>query len=500
MSQPFLILLVIAGYFILWLVVSWWSARGADNATFFIGNRKMPWPLVAIAMIGAPITGVTFISVPGMVITKGFSYLQMGLGFIVGYLVIALVLIPLYYRLKIVSIYGFLERRFGAASRKTGAWLFFFSKILGISIRFLVVCAMLQFLVFDPLGIPYVCCVIVSLLLIWLSTFKGGVKSVIWSDILKSTSLFATVILCIYFISSHLGLSVYDISSQLTDNSSSRVFFFDDPLDPKYFWKQFLAGIFIVIAMTGLDQDMMQRSLACRSSGESRKNLVVSSVMQFVICSLFLVLGFVMMLYLAERGEVLPEKSDHLFATVAFHQEIPMIVGILFILGLVAATYSSVGSALTAMTTTMTFDILGAGGEDSAALSLKKKRKIVHLSLSVLMVVLVLFFYYLNEDDAISTVYTVISYTDGPILGLFLFGLISKREVNERWLPVICLSSPFVAWTIKLAVEHGFGYETSFELLLLNAGLTYLGLLAISRKVSQTDVFRSELTAPNQTL
>lgn len=479
MSQPLLILSVIAGYFIVWMIVSYFSSKGADNSTFFSGNRKMPWPLVAVAMIGAPITGVTFISVPGMVAAKGYSYLQMGLGFIVGYIIIALVLIPLYYKLNIVSIYGFLQKRFGRTSSKTGAWLFFISKILGISIRFLMVCAMLQLIVFDPLGISYIYSVIIGLILVWISTYKGGVKSVIWGDVLKSFCLIATIALCFYFIASNLGFSLGDLASEISSHSSSQILYLDDPMEGKYFWKQFIAGIVIVIAMTGLDQDMMQRTLACRNPRDARKNLIVSSVMQVAVIALLLFLGSALMIYTEMKGLEIPAKTDNLFATVAFHQDIPVIVGALFVLGLIAATYASVGSALTAMTTSMTVDILEADRKEG----LSRRRKMVHTMISVAMAAIVIFFYYLNQEDALSTVFTLISYTDGPILGLFLFGILSKRQVNQRWLPLVCILSPILSWFVQWLVRYWFAYETSYELIILNAAFTYCGMRMISDPV-----------------
>lgn len=479
MGQTAMILTILAGYFILWLGLSYYASKGADNSTFFSAGRKMPWPLVAIAMLGAPITGVTFISVPGMVMGKGFSYLQMCMGFIVGYLIIAFVLIPIYYRLNIVSIYGYLERRFGSGGSKTGAWLFTVSKLLGISVRFLVVCAMLQLLLFDPLGIPYVFSVVASLLLVWLTTYRGGVRSVIWSDVLKSVCLLSAVGLSLYFITSGLGMPVGEIAERVSDHPSARVFHFDDPMDAKYFWKQFVAGIFIVIAMTGLDQDMMQRTLACRSARDSRKNLIAGTLLQTFIITLLLMLGAVMMLYAESRGVALPEKSDNLFATIAFRDEIPMIVGALFVLGLISATFASVGSALTAMTTTVTLDLLDGDAAGEAAVGRKRKR--IHALLSLLMAVLVLLFYYLNRDDAISMVYTLISYTDGPILGLFLFGLLTRREVSMRWLPVVCIAAPVASWLLQWAAEAYFGYTISFELLIINAAFTFAGLRLASK-------------------
>lgn len=488
MSLPLFILTLIGCYFAVWLIVSYFSSKGADNSVFFTGGRKMPWPLVAVAMIGAPITGVTFISVPGMVMAKGMSYLQMCLGFFIGYLVIAFVLVPIYYRYKIVSIYGFLEKRFGKTSSRTGAWLFFVSKILGVSVRFLVVCAMLQLLVFDPLGIPYYLSVILSIMLIWLTTVRGGVKSVIWGDVLKSICLISAIALCLWFVAQNLGFNFSELSSRISNDEASRIFFFDNPSDGKYFWKQFIAGIFIVVAMTGLDQDMMQRTLACRNAKDSAKNLLVGSVMQCVVIGCLLILGVLMMLFVKESGEMLPERSDNLFATVAFHEGIPLIVGALFIIGLVSSTYSSIASALTSMTTSVTYDILEMQKGMSAD-QLAKKRTCIHLALAAAMVALVICFFYLNNDDAISMVYTLISFTDGPILGVFLFGILSKRDVNEKWLPVVCFSAPVIAWLIQWSVKYFFQYEIGFELLILNGAITFLGMRAIatlpsSKKIS----------------
>ena len=485
MSQPVWIAVVIAAYFAVWVLISYFSSRGADSSTFYSAGRKMPWPLVAIAMLGAPITGVTFISVPGMVMAKGLSYLQMCMGFIVGYLVIAFVLVPLYYRLNVVSVYGYLEQRFGRTSSRTGAWLFFVSKIFGISIRFLIVCAMLQLLVFDPLGIPYIWCVMVSMTLVWLTTYKGGVKSVIWTDVLKSFCLIAAVGLSLFYICSDLNYSLPEISDKISSSESSRLFFFDDPSDSKYFWKQFVAGIFIVIAMTGLDQDMMQRTLACRNAKDSAKNLVTGTILQTVIITLLLFLGLLLLLFAEAHSMPLPDKSDNLFASVAFHSDIPVIVGVLFILGLIAATFASVGSALTAMTTTMTMDILEPPYNGKAEAK-ARRRKAVHGLISLAIAVLVIFFYYLNQEDAISTVYTLISYTDGPILGLFLFGLLTKRTIDERWLPVVCIAAPVACWFMQWGADYWFDYQIGYELLLLNAAFTFAGMSLLSTRRALT--------------
>ena len=439
----------------------------------------MAWPLVAIAMLGAPITGVTFISVPGMVMTKGWSYLQMCLGFFVGYIVIAAVLVPIYYRLNIVSVYEFLERRFGTTSQKTGAWLFFVSKILGVSVRFLVVCSILQLLVFGPMGIPYTVSVAVSLGLVWLSTLRGGVKSVIWGDVLKSVCLLSAIVLCVVSVMHSTGLTPDEMADLAPTHATSRIFHFDDPSDGRYFWKQFVAGIFIVIAMTGLDQDMMQRTLACRNARDAKKNLITGSLLQTLVIGMLLVLGTLLVLYMEKIGESLPAAGDSLFATVAFHEGIPMMVGILFIVGLISATYSSVASAITSMTTTVTIDLLDRIPKENEK-RMKRRRQTVHTGISILMAIFVIIFYYGSSDDAISIVYTLISYTDGPILGLFAFGLLTRRQVNERLLPVACIAAPLAARAIQWAAARYFDYEIGYELLLINACFTYCGLWLLS--------------------
>ncbi len=479
MTLPWLVILTIAGYFALLMIVSKIASRGSDNATFFTGNRRAPWPVVAFATIGSAISGVTFISVPGMVAGKGYAYLQMVLGFIVGYVLIAFVLVPLFYRRNLVTIYGFLEERFGTRSYRSGAWLFFISKMLGASVRFFVVCAVLQMLVFGPLGIPFVFNVIATIALIWLYTMQGGVKTVIWTDTLKSFCLIMSVVLCIYFVARNMGLGAGDIAGAVGAHPSARMFYFDDPMSGLYFWKQFIAGIFMAIATTGLDQDMMQRNLACRDSRQSQKNMIVSGVMQFFIIALFLILGTLLLMYVDRLGIAVPQKTDELFGLVATHDSMPVIVGVLFVLGLVAAAYSAAGSALTSLTTSFTVDILGAHRSGDEA-RLTRVRKAVHVAMSVVMGAVIIVFYYISEEDAISAVYTLASYTYGPILGLFVYGLASRRPVRDGLVPVVCLAAPGLSWLLQWWLREAFGYQTSFELLIINAVITIGGLYALS--------------------
>ncbi|MDE6333093.1 MAG: sodium:solute symporter [Muribaculaceae bacterium] len=479
MSQPVIVIITIAAYFVLLMAVSYFASRGSDNKTFFTGGRQAPWPLVAFAMIGAAISGVTFISVPGMVAAKGYSYLQMVLGFIVGYFAIAFVLVPLFYRRNLISIYGYLEERFGMSTYRSGAWLFFISKMLGAAVRFFVVCAVLQLLVFSPLHIPFVFNVIVTIALIWLYTVQGGVKTLIWTDTLKSFCLIMSVILCIYFVAQNLGFSMGEMVSAIKEHPSSQMFFFDNPKEGTYFWKQFLAGVFMAIAINGLDQDMMQRNLACKDSRQSQKNMIVSGVMQFFVIALFLLLGTLLVIFMDNMGIQAPEKSDEIFGAVAFHPSMPVIVGILFVLGLIAAAYSAAGSALTSLTTSYTVDILQAHKtQDDNRLT--RTRKLVHIAMSAVMGLVIIAFYYLSEEDAISAVYTLASYTYGPILGLFVFGMMHSRPVHDRYVPVVCVMAPVLSWCLQYALNKWCGYETSFELLLINAAITIIGLYMLT--------------------
>ena len=477
---PVTILVTIAAYFLLLFIISWAVNRRKDSDYF--GGRQTPWIVAAIAAMGAPISGVTFISVPGMVIDKGWSYLQMVLGFIIGYFIIAYVLVPLFYKKNLVSIYGYLDERFGVSTHKTGAWFFFISKMLGASVRFFVVCIVLQSLVFGPLGIPFAANVVLTIALICLYTAQGGVKTVIWTDTLKSLCLILSVVLCIVFIAKALG--VEGLAATVASDESSRIFFFDDPKSGIYFWKQFLAGIFMVIATTGLDQDLMQRNLSCKNYKDSQKSLIFSVFTQFIVITLFLILGSLLLLYYrGNLGDVASlGSSDNLFGAVVASKGMPVIVGILFILGLISASYSAAGSALTALTTSFTVDILGT---DLKSEGMKKKRRIVHYSMAVMMGLVIIVFNIINNQDAISAVYTLASYTYGPILGLFCFGMFSRRSVRDKWVPLVCIAAPVICFFVRYALLHGLGYVMSFELLLLNAALTILGIFALSSKAPE---------------
>lgn len=485
MTTAWIVLATIAFYFVLLFIISWITGRKTDNAGFFTGNRKSPWYMVAVAMIGASISGVTFISVPGAVLAGGYSYMQMVLGFFVGSIIVALVLIPMFYKMNLMSIYGYLENRFGLSSYRTGAWFFFVSKMLGASVRFFVVCVVLQTLVFEPLNMPFTLNVILTVALIWLYSFQGGVKSLIWTDSLKTFCLVVSVVSCIIFIGKSLGLGIFEMPSAVASHPTSQIFFFEDFNDGRYFWKQFIAGVFMVIATTGLDQDLMQRTLSCKNFRESQKNMIVSSFVQIFVIGLFLVLGTLLYMY---AGDNLPMKDgkvvgDALFGEIAWSEGFPVFIGIIFIIGLIAAAYSAAGSALTALTTSFTVDILKATEKQSDK-DLTLTRKLVHIIMSLLMVLVIVVFYELNDDSAINAVYSLAAYTYGPILGMFVFGLATKKAVNDRWVPVVCVLSPVICYILQSNSEAWFnGYQISFELLIINALVTVLGLcLLIKRK------------------
>ena len=431
----------------------------------FYATRSTAWWKVAIAMIGSCLSGVTFVSVPGMVGSVGWGYLQMCIGFFLGYLVIAFVLAPLYFRLNVVSVYEYLEKRYGTASHKTGAWFFFLSKMLGASVRLFLMIATLQLLVAGPAGIPFWVTVLAVMVLEWLYTVRGGVKAVIGLDILKTVSMLVAVILCIILIGREVGKP---------DTSLMRVFYFDDVNHPQYFWKQLVGGLFTVVAATGLDQDMMQRTLACKSVRDSQKNLIVSVLLQIVVISLFLFLGVYLYQFAALHG--IQAAGDAIFPAVTWSGMLPAsgLVAALFIVGLVMAGFPAGGSALTSLTTSFTIDILG-GKED--------KRTWVHTGMAVLMGVCILVFNAVNSTSVIDAVYRLASYTYGPILGLFAFGLLCKKQVRDAWVPVVAVLAPILCLILDVNSEAWLnGYHFSYELLLMNAVFTFIGLICLIKR------------------
>ncbi|MBQ2023691.1 MAG: sodium:solute symporter [Alistipes sp.] len=469
-------------YIAILFTVAYISGRKADNQGFFVGNRSSSWWMVMLAMVGAAMSGVTFVSVPGMVAASGFSYFQMALGFMTGYFIIAFLLIPLFYRMNLVSIYGYLENRFGTGAYKTGAWFFFISKLLGASVRLFLICVVLQLLLFEPYGLPFWLNAAVTVLLVLLYTFRGGVKSLIWTDTLKTLCLVLSIGLSIWFVCQRLDMSFTEMVATVKSSESSRIFFFDDINDRRYFFKQFLAGIFSVIAMTGLDQDMMQRSLACKNYSDSQKNMVVSAILQTLIIFVLLTLGVILYTFAERMNITLPPLSDNMFGTVATSPQMPLIVGILFILGLVSATYSAAGSALTALTTSFTIDVLGADKRFDD-LKLTKVRKGVHIAMAVAMFLVICILHRLNSTNVIDAVYTLASYTYGPILGLFAFGILTKWSVKSRYVGIVAVVAPILCFVLQQNSERWFGgYKFSYELLIVNALITFVGLMLLIKR------------------
>ncbi len=477
--SPFSVLLTLLVYLALLFSVAYVSGRGADNAGFFIGNRRTTWYMAALAMIGAAMSGVTFISVPGSVAVDSFSYMQMVVGFTIGQLIVAFVLVPVFYRRGVVSLYEYLDGRFGITSHKTGAWCFLVSKIFGASLKIYVVCAVMQVLVFDHFHLPFMANILFTMLLVWLYTKWGGVRSLILTDTLQSLCLVASIAVCIWSICRASGFSAAECYDAVVASDYSRMWFFDDPSSARYFWKMVAGGALCLVAMTGLDQDMMQRNMSCRTVRDSQINIVLTALCQIVVILFFLVLGALLYIYIDREGLPVPAKSDQTFAAVAVNGGLPAIVGIVFVVGLVSCTYSAAGSALTSLTTSFTLDILdGAAGYDEARLARLRKR--IHLAMALVMTVVIVAFDRFGNDSVINLVFRVAGYTYGPILGLFVFGMACRRRIRERYVPAIAVLSPALSWALQWWTAERYGYYIGFELLGYNALFTLLGLFLIS--------------------
>ena len=477
--DPYLVLSIVLGYFLVLIGISWLTSRNADTQAFFTANHKSPWYLVAFGMVGATLSGVTFISVPGEVGNTAFSYLQFVLGNIVGYWLVAGILIPLYYRLNLVSIYSFLEQRFGVKSYKTGSFFFLISKLIGAAFRLYLVAGVLQIAFFDAFNIPFTLTVIVTIALIWVYTFRGGIKTIVWTDGLQTLFLVSAVIFTIVAISKSLDLSGLELIKEIRADSNSQLFFWDWRSGNNFF-KQFIAGMFVTIVMVGMDQDMMQKNLTCKNKKEAQKNMIVFSFSFLISVVLFLCLGVMLYIFAEKNGIAIPEKTDDLYPFLALNY-FGLPVSIAFLLGITAAAYSSADSALTALTTSFSVDFLRIEKYDEP-----KKRKIKkwsHLMFSVLLVFVILAFKAINNESIVVAVFKVAGYTYGPILGLFVFGMYSKRKVTDKWVPLIGISSPIICYFISRYSEIIFnGYKFGFELLILNGLITILGLCIISKK------------------
>ncbi len=476
---PTLVLIVIGGYFLLLYVIAHFTSKNADSKTFFTGNKQSPWFLVAYGMIGASLSGVTFISVPGEVGNSGFNYFQVVLGYLPGYLLIATVLMPLYYKLNLTTIYTYLEQRFGTYSYKTGSFFFLLSRMIGSAFRLFLAAAVLQIAIFDSFGIPFWVCVLITIALIWLYTYKGGIKTIVWTDTLQTTFLIGAVVMSIVLIAKELGIGAADIGTTVVESSYFRVFEWDWQ-SGRNFFKQFLAGAFIAIVMTGLDQDMMQKNLTCKNIGEAQKNMFWFCIILVVVNLLFLSLGALLFMYAEAKGIPVPARTDGLYPLLAL-QHFDTFVGILFLLGIIAAAYSSADSALTALTTAFCVDFLGF--ERKEIKNNESTRMWVHVGFSLLLFFVILLFNAVNDESVINSVFTAAGYTYGPLLGLFSFGLFTKKPVRDKWVPLICVLSPIVSYVININSERLLGgYKFGFEILLVNGLLTFSGLWLISGK------------------
>jgi SSS family transporter len=482
---PLFVSSIILVYFAALITISYFTSRGADSNTFFTAHRQSPWYLVAFGMIGSSLSGVTFVSVPGAVGKVGFAYFQVVLGYLVGYWVIMFILMPLYYRLKVISIYTYLEQRFDVWAYKTGALFFLVSRSIGSSLRLFLAATVLQLFLFDAWGVPFFVTVAVTILLIWVYTFKGGVKTIIWTDTFQTFFLVGAVAVTVWQVSSSLGFSFSEMVSAIQAHGYSKIFQLDSPNSTSFFPKQFFGGMFITIAMTGLDQEIMQKNLTCKTLGDAQKNMFWFSLTLVVVNLLFLTLGALLFIYCQQRGIAIPQYTDELFPRLAFNELGPL-VGILFLLGITASSYASADSALAGLTTSFCIDFLNFKDKDEKT---KLRQKfIVHLSFSVLFLLIILVFKEVNEKTVIDAVLNVAGYTYGPLLGLFSFGIFTDRKVIGKFVPVVCLISPAISYLLsKNSAELFGGYKIGIEILIVNGLITFAGLWIASRRVPRTD-------------
>lgn len=473
--SPIGILIIIAIYFLVLYGISHVTGKNASNSTFFVGNRKSPWYLVAFGMIGASISGVSFISVPGWVGTTQFAYMQLVLGYLVGYFVIATILMPVYYKLNLTSIYTYLDERLGNYSYKSGAVFFLISRTIGSAFRLFLSANVIFLILFSKLGIPFWLTVIIIVLFIYLFTFRGGIRTVVFTDTIQTAFMLASLISCVIILCSKLNLDFKGLISTIVHSNYSDMFFFDNFFDKRNFFKLFFSGTFIAIAMTGLDQDLMQKNLSCKNLKEAQKNMFWFSLTLIPVNILFLSLGAVLYIFSAKTGFPLPASTDDLFPGIATQPFMPAFFLVIFILGLVSTTYSSADSALTALTTSFTFDILGANkkGEDVLA----KTRKIVHVLMSVFLIFLILLFKVINNQSVISAVFTAAGYTYGPLLGLYAFGFFTRWQIKDKWVPIVTTVSPTICIIMGYLFPNAFGYE----ILIYNGALTFMGLCFIKK-------------------
>ena len=484
------ILLLVALYFLVLLIISYFTGKNDSNADFFKAGRQSPWYLVAFGMVGASLSGVTFISVPGWVEASQFSYMQVVLGYLVGYFVVAFLLLPIYYRLNLTSIYEYLKDRFGETSHKTGAFFFFVSRVLGAAFRLFLVAIVLQQFVFDEYGVPFEITVVLSILLIWIYTNKGGIKTIVWTDTLQTTFMILAVVLSIILITRELNWTFGEFLSSAEFEEYSQFLFLDDFLARNHFLKSFVGGMFVTICMTGLDQDMMQKNLTCKNLKEAQINMVSFSFVLVGVTFLFMLLGVLLFIYASKNGIAMPQmdgspKTDLLFPAIALNSGLGLTLSITFMLGLIAAAYSSADSALTSLTTSFCVDFLQI--EKKSETAQKRIRKRTHIWMSGVLVIVIIAFKYILSSNVIDSLLTVAGYTYGPLLGLFAFGIFTKYRIKDHLVWVVALASVVIIAIIgSLKPAYLGGYQLGYELLPLNGLLTFIGLWCIREKNSQT--------------
>ena len=478
--SPISILLILMLYFgILMLVSVITSKKNTGNDAFFLGNRQSPWWVVAIGMVGASISGVSFVSVPGMVGKIDFTYMQTVFGFFFGYLIIARVLLPLYYKLNLTSIYTYLEQRFGKRAYKTGASFFLLSKTVGAAARLYVVALILQTLVFDAWNIPFVFTVTGIILLIWLYTFRSGIKTIVWTDTLQTIIMVAALVLIIVELMQQLGLNTSELRAAIVETQHSRIFVFDDWHSKQHFVKQFFSGIFIAVVMTGLDQDMMQKNLSCRNLKDAQKNMYWYGFSFIPVNLLFLILGAMLLIFATQLNVAVPVSADEILPFFASNY-LGKTVLILFVTGIIAAAFSSADSALTALTTSFSVDILGIEHKDK--IKAQRTRKWIHIGISALFILIIIVFKAINNKSVIDTIYILVSYTYGPLLGLYSFGLFTKLSTSDKAIPYIAVLSPIICGVLDQSAKTFWGYAFGYELLMLNGFLTFVGLWIFRKK------------------
>lgn len=479
--NSYIILAIIAIYFGILLLIAWITGRkSTGNDAFFLGNRKSPWYIVSIGMIGTSLSGVTFVSVPGMVRSIDMTYMQTVLGFFFGYILIAKVLLPLYYKLKLTSIYAYLGDRIGQRSYKTGASFFLLSKIVGAAARLYLVVLILQHYVFSTWNIPFWVTVIISIFLVWLYTYRSGIKTIIWTDTLQALCLVAMLVVIIWKVKDTMELDMGGMWQTLTESPHFRIFEFGDWHSTQNFFKQFFSGIFITIVMTGLDQDMMQKNLSCKSLKDAQKNMYTYGFAFTPVNFLFLALGVLLISLAAQKHIELPALNDDILPMFCTSGILGSSILIFFTIGIIAAAFSSADSALTALTTSFCVDILGVEKEE--AKKAKRTRLKVHLLISVLFAIIILIFKAVNSRSVIDAIYMIASYTYGPLLGLFVFGLFTKKQPRDKYVPYICILSPLICFATDYLVKQHTGYAFGYEMLMLNGAITFFGLWAASVK------------------